>query len=171
MNAPPSAVEHDQLFDRNGVEIIDEVGCHRLLAQGSVGRLALSVRALPVVLPVNYLLVDEGILIRTGAGTKLDAACDGAVVAFEIDGVDIVSHTGWSVLVQGTARVLRSPVELAEASRAALAPWANPRADRYVVVSLDVLSGRRIRGWYWGGVLPVAPTPAPSRPPTESPSP
>ena len=93
-------------FDRNGLALLDPKECRALLGTSAIGRLALSVHALPVVLPVNFTLVSDGILIRTGAGSKFDQACDQAVVGFEIDGYDSMSQTGWSVLVQGHARVL-----------------------------------------------------------------
>ncbi len=145
-------------FDHLGLETIDETECRALLASATIGRIALSVRALPVVLPVNFALLEESILIRTGGGSKFDAACHEAVVAFEVDGFDALSHTGWSVLVQGQARVVQSPAELAEAHRARLTAWANPAADDYVKVSLDLITGRRLGEWYWGHGLPVAPS-------------
>jgi uncharacterized protein len=143
-------------FDRNGFETIGEDECLRLLGCASIGRLALSVRALPVVLPVNFVLTVDGVLIRTAAETKLDQACDRAVVAFEVDSFDPVSQAGWSVLVQGMASVLTSPAELHEAVRLGLAPWGNPRGDTFVKVGLDLLTGRRLGGSYWTRGLPEA---------------
>ena len=140
-------------FDRNGLETIEEAECLRLLESAAVGRLALSVRALPVVLPVNFALMSDGILIRTGAGTKLDQACDRAVVAFEVDGFDPIAKVGWSVLVQGTASVLTAPAELHEAAQVGLAPWGNPRADSYVKIALDLVTGRRLGGPHWSSGL------------------
>ena len=56
-----------------------------------------------MVVPVNYAVLDGDIVIRTGSGTKLDAALTGAVVAFEIDSVDPIYHEGWSVMVHVTS--------------------------------------------------------------------
>jgi nitroimidazol reductase NimA-like FMN-containing flavoprotein (pyridoxamine 5'-phosphate oxidase superfamily) len=152
--------EHGQVdFDRNGLALLDASECRSLLGASGIGRLALSVHALPVVLPVNFMLMADGILIRTGAGSKFEQACDHAVVGFEIDGYDPLSHSGWSVLVQGHARVLQTPAELAEAHQAGLTPWGNPTADTFVKVSLDIVTGRRLGGWYWPHGLPHAPLP------------
>lgn len=148
-------------LDRNGLALLDPGECRALLGASGIGRLALSVHALPVVLPVNFTLVGDGILIRTGAGSKFDQACDQAVVGFEIDGYDSMTQTGWSVLVQGHARVLQSPAELADAHRAGLTPWGNPSADTFIKVSLDIVTGRRLGGWYWPHGLPHVPHPAP----------
>jgi uncharacterized protein len=143
-------------FDRNGLETIGQDECLQLLSSARIGRLALSVRALPVVLPVNFALAPDGIVIRTGAETKLDQACDHAVVAFEVDGFDAITETGWSVLVQGTATVLSAPAELHDVTLLGLAPWGNPHADAFVKVGLDLVTGRRLGGWYWGRGLPEA---------------
>ena len=144
-------------YDRNGLETIDEQECRALLATATIGRLALSYQALPIVLPVNFALYHDGILIRTGGGAKFEAACHQAVVAFEVDGFEILSHTGWSVLVQGRARVLEAPAELDDARQVGLTPWANPEAEAYVKIGMDLVTGRRLGSWYWGPALPVHP--------------
>ena len=46
---------------------------------------------------VDFVLDRHMVVFRTDAGTKLDAACHGSRVAFEIDGTDAAAHTGWSV--------------------------------------------------------------------------
>ncbi len=143
-------------FDRNGLEMLSEEDCLLLLGSASIGRLALSVRALPVVLPVNFALLPDGILICTGAEARLDQACDQAVVAFEVDGFDPITQTGWSVLVQGTASVLTAPAELHDATRVGLAPWGTPHGDSFVKVGLDLVTGRRLGSWYWARGLPEA---------------
>ena len=58
-----------------------------------LGRVGVSGGALPSVLPVNFRFDGRQILIRTGVGTKLDAAVANAVVAFEVDEIDPVAHT------------------------------------------------------------------------------
>ena len=51
--------------------------------------------------PVNYVVDQHSVLFRTDEGTKLDAASRGARVAFEVDGAEEATRTGWSVLVGG----------------------------------------------------------------------
>jgi len=118
--------------------------CAALLAEGSIGRVGVSVGALPVVLPVNYAVLDGDVVIRTGAGTKLDAALVGAVVAFEIDSVDPIYHGGWSVMVQGRAQEVLDPGELRRVQALPLRPWADGNRDRFVRISTERISGRRI---------------------------
>lgn len=132
--------------DRNGLEVLDRPECLRLLGTAAIGRLGLSSGALPVVLPVNFLLDGERVLVRTSPGTKLDRALAGAVVAFEVDDVDPLRHAGWSVLVTGTASVVADPDELARIGRLPLAHWAPNGGSHVVAIDARLVSGRRITG-------------------------
>jgi nitroimidazol reductase NimA-like FMN-containing flavoprotein (pyridoxamine 5'-phosphate oxidase superfamily) len=130
--------------DRNGLEILDRETCLRLLAGTTLGRIGISSGALPVILPVNFRLGDEHILIRTSPGTKLDAALANAIVAFEIDDMDAFDHAGWSVSVTGRARLLPDDDAQRLTSELGLARWA-PSPDGHVIaISLDVVTGRRL---------------------------
>jgi uncharacterized protein len=40
--------------------------------------------------PVNYFIMGDDILFRTGEGTKLDAARSGALVTIEADDTDLL---------------------------------------------------------------------------------
>ncbi|MGQ0824488.1 MAG: pyridoxamine 5'-phosphate oxidase family protein [Actinomycetota bacterium] len=132
-------------FDRNGLEVLDRVECLRLLAGATLGRLAVSSGALPVILPVNFVLDGDRILIRTSPGSKLHAATNNAVVAFEVDSVDTFSHTGWSVSVTGIASEVTDTLERNLIDSLPLAHWAPSPAAHVVAVTTDVISGRRIR--------------------------
>jgi nitroimidazol reductase NimA-like FMN-containing flavoprotein (pyridoxamine 5'-phosphate oxidase superfamily) len=118
--------------DLNGLELLDEQNCLALLASREMGRIGLSVAALPVVVPVLYQLIDRDIVIRTTPGSKLDAAWTGAVVAFEVDEFDAETRAGWSVLVRGPSRVLANPSDPSDASEA------------FVGIRCEMVSGRRV---------------------------
>jgi nitroimidazol reductase NimA-like FMN-containing flavoprotein (pyridoxamine 5'-phosphate oxidase superfamily) len=131
-------------IDRNGLEVLDRAECLRLVAGRSLGRVAVSMSALPVILPVNYLLDGDRILIRTGAGTKLAAAARNAVVAFEVDDADPIGHTGWSVSVTGTAEEVTDGDDLERITRLGLPHWAPNGVGHVIALSTDLVSGRRI---------------------------
>jgi nitroimidazol reductase NimA-like FMN-containing flavoprotein (pyridoxamine 5'-phosphate oxidase superfamily) len=130
--------------DRNGMEVLERDECLRLLSTAHLGRVGLTSGALPLVLPVNFRLHDDEVLFRSTAGTKLDLATRGTVVAFEVDDFDPLSHAGWSVVVTGRAR--RLPVaEADERLRAAPIPrWVAGGADHTVAVTTELVSGRRL---------------------------
>lgn len=131
-------------IDRNGLEVLERDECLTLLARATLGRVGVTIGALPSVVPVNYRLAGDEIVIRTGAGTKLDAATRNAVVAFEVDDMDPIEHTGWSVMVTGIAREVVDWAEIAELTRRPLPRWAPGGADRIIAIPTDLATGRRI---------------------------
>jgi len=99
---------------------------------------------LPAILPVNYALFDGCILFRTAVGTKLAAATNGAVVAFESDGYNDDGSAGWSVLVVGPASRLSETGRLSRARGTGLRAWAEGEAaEHFVVIELGQVTGRR----------------------------
>jgi nitroimidazol reductase NimA-like FMN-containing flavoprotein (pyridoxamine 5'-phosphate oxidase superfamily) len=118
--------------------------CLTRLASVSLGRIGLSIDALPAVLPVHFVMHDGAILIRTAAGSKLDAATRDAVVALEVDGIDEEHSSSWSVLVQGVATGIVDPIERQRAYGAELQSWSLAEsADHFVRIELTNVSGRR----------------------------
>ncbi len=75
--------------------------CRSLLRAGGIGRVSLSVGALPAIFPVHYELVDDDIVFRAPIDAPGPGALDGAVIAFEADQFDPDESGGWSVLVVG----------------------------------------------------------------------
>jgi hypothetical protein len=88
---------------------LDRRTCLSLLASVVVGRVGLSVDALPVIVPVGFRLDGDRIVFALRAQDRARAALDGVVVAFEADDVDPHTGSGWSVLVQGPAHPLAEP--------------------------------------------------------------
>jgi uncharacterized protein len=120
--------------------------CLRLLASVPVGRVGLSVKAIPAVFPVNFAIMDGEVVFRTVEGTKFHAAVAGAVLAFEADGYQPDGRGGWSVLVQGVSRVVTEPTELHRARELTVEPWAvDGTADQVVRITSTLLSGRRFQ--------------------------
>lgn len=134
--------------DRNGLEVLDREHSLRLLATATLGRVGVTFGALPVVLPVNFRLVNDLIVFRTGVGTKFDAATRNHIVAFEADDFEPVYHAGWSVVVTGMAREVTDPYEVAALSTLPIPRWAPEGNSRTVAISTDLVSGRRV-GLAW----------------------
>lgn len=131
--------------DRNGLEVLDRDECLRLLAHKRFGRVGVTDGALPTILPVNYWSDGTSVYVRTSPGTKLDAALRDAVVAFEVDDVDMFDHAGWSVVVTGVAREVTDRDELEGLAGAPIGRWA-PGPDGHVIaISTELVSGRRLR--------------------------
>jgi hypothetical protein len=131
-------------LDRNGLEVLDTAECLRLLRTHAFGRVGISTGGLPSILPVNYQAVGRHILFRTGHGSKLEAATRNAVVAFEVDSVDPMDHSGWSVLAVGVARDLTDVLLDVPFDPTTIPRWAAGDDDRVVVIAAEMLSGRRM---------------------------
>jgi hypothetical protein len=126
-----------------GLDLLDEDECLRLLGTVPVGRVGICAGALPAILPVNFELRGRSIVFRTGRGTKLDAAVRSAVVAFQADQYDSLYHTGWSVLAVGQAVDISETLDL-DAGDATVRPWAGGERQHYVAIDVEFVSGRRI---------------------------
>jgi len=127
-----------------GLELLSEAEAHQLLAGAEVGRIGISIAALPAIFPVNYRVVDGAIVFRTAPGSKLSAAASGAVVAFEVDDYGRLERSGWSVLAIGQAEVVDDAGLLDRVAATGLEPFAD--GSRTVVVRIEptFLSGRRL---------------------------
>jgi len=117
----------------------------RLLASVPVGRLIFTVNALPTVRPVNYVLVDELILLRTAAESTVARKVAGAVVAFEADELDAATCSGWSVTVTGRAALVTDPEAIARYRGVRLVPWAPGAREVFVTITTELVEGRRVR--------------------------
>lgn len=141
----------------NRLEKLTVAECRELLDRHHFGRFGFvdSVGVFPTIIPVNYLLDGDKIVIRTDAGSKLTAALRGAPVAFEVDGVDETHEVGWSVVIRGHAEEITDLDTIAELHKTPLLAW-HPRArPRYIQISARQVIGRHLRiadlprGW-WG---------------------
>ena len=126
-----------------GLELLSEAECLALVARRPIGRVAVSLGALPAVFPVNFCLVGRDVVFRTAAGTKLAAALRGAVVAFEVDDFDADGHRGWSVLIVGKAAEITGS-ELVGLEPLPVQAWAPDVRDHVVRIESEFVSGRRI---------------------------
>lgn len=124
----------------DGLEVLDEATSWELLRSQVIGRFGANRPDRgPLVVPVNYAVEADGeIVVRSGAGSKLDLASR-SVVTLEVDVIDPVHHTGWSVVIEGLARV-----DHEDGAETDLETWA-PGWKPYVIrIRPTQISGRRI---------------------------
>ncbi len=116
-----------------------------LLTGVSMGRVGFTHQALPVSRPVNHLVNDDGdIVIRTHAGAALLATASASeVVVYEADQIDEATHTGWSVMVTGTASRVTDPRALSH-YRTELRPWINTEMEQVVRIRAEFVTGYRL---------------------------
>lgn len=135
------------MYPNDGFRELERQECLRLMAKVPVGRIVYTRRALPAVLPVNFSLDHDGaVVLCTSATSELVRAIDGAVVAFETDDVDADRHSGWSVVVTGTATVVTDPAEHERMARTGPVSWAPAPQEVFVRIEPELVTGRELVG-------------------------
>jgi uncharacterized protein len=124
--------------DHAGLDVLPYAECLRLLAEAPLGRISFMTDGDVVIIPVNHGLDGASVVFRTATGSKLRVASDAGVVAFEIDGYDPNTGSGFSVLVTGRAELVLDDAEIAHLNRLDVRPgpvgaerpfWTRIRAD------------------------------------------
>jgi nitroimidazol reductase NimA-like FMN-containing flavoprotein (pyridoxamine 5'-phosphate oxidase superfamily) len=148
---------------------LDRPTCLSLLASVGVGRVGLSVDALPVIMPVGFRVDGDRIVFALPAGDRGAGAVNGTVVAFEADDVDPTTGVGWTVMVQGPARLVPDPQGHAgdrwgspTGGGAASAPRdqrVGERVSEVVSVSTEVITGWLTDTEVRGTSTPETPSP------------
>jgi uncharacterized protein len=137
-----------------GLELLTDEQALQLLAGGEVGRVGITIGSLPAIFPVNYRLIDGAIVFRTAPGSKMSAATEGAVVAFEVDDYQLADRSGWSVLVVGRAEVVDDDELAVKLTSVHLEPLVDGPRTAIVRITPTFLSGRRLvhrTGAQWDG--------------------
>ena len=127
-------------------EILGRTECLNLLALAHVGRVGLVVNGQPQILPVNYALDGDSVLFRTAEGSVLNQASM-TNVAFEVDRIDDLTQSGWSVLLQGHADDIGDAIDATSERlrRLTLVTWAPGERQCWFVIRPHTISGRRLR--------------------------
>jgi nitroimidazol reductase NimA-like FMN-containing flavoprotein (pyridoxamine 5'-phosphate oxidase superfamily) len=124
--------------DDISLERLSREECFQLLATMSIGRVAVAQPGgAPLVLPVNFAVEGDVIVLRTDPGSKLDALRQHPA-SFQVDLIDPVRRTGWSVLVQGISYET-SPASVEVES------WDGGPKAHWIRIFPGAITGRRLR--------------------------
>jgi hypothetical protein len=137
---------HDHPVDHRGVAVLTFEECLDRLRSTPIGRLAFVERGGPVILPVNHGVDGTDVVFRTTLGSKLQVAEDAGAVAFEVDGVDVRTHRGWSVLVKGVTRPVYDAEAVERCEALGISSWANlgPADAVWIRLRPDEVTGREV---------------------------
>ncbi len=127
------------------VLVLSREECLRLLAANGFGRLAVATES-PLICPVNYVFDErsQSVVFRTADGSKFHAMLVSGNAAFEIDGIDQDSRTGWSVIIAGMAEEITSPSEVRRLERLGLENWTPGHKAHWMRIRAWTVTGRRI---------------------------
>nr|WP_067903169.1 pyridoxamine 5'-phosphate oxidase family protein [Nocardia vaccinii] len=127
---------------------ISESEALRLLAAAPYGRVVFTRDALPAIRPVNHLVEDGLIIIRTRLTSRLTASVRAnhkVVVAYQADDIDPIRRIGWSVVVTGIARTVDDRDRIARYEEL-LEPWGDRVMDVVVEIEPSIINGIRLDG-------------------------
>jgi uncharacterized protein len=126
------------------LETLDRQECRRLLSSMRIGRLGYCTEAGPRVLPMNYTLVADTLIFRTGMETEAARHLTAGPIAFEVDQADEFLETGWSVLVVGNAEPLDQTSLLFLGLTQSPRPWPEGTRSLVMQLPLTTITGRRV---------------------------
>jgi hypothetical protein len=115
--------------------------CLSLLPHVGVGRVGVSIGALPAIVPVNFAQVDDRVLFPVSDRDGLGVGTFGAVVAFEIDGFDDEESLLWTVMIRAIA-VRASTILHERAAAIWKVRWPSGRlSDHCATIATTLISG------------------------------
>ncbi len=114
--------------------------CLDLLSRTNYGRLCVLDHGHPIALPVNYRLIGDTnsvrVIVRTGDDSVLGRATGPA--SLEIDEIDDLRGTAWSILVRGTLHHQPDPRGLPD-----VRPWISAGRHHWLALDPTSITGRR----------------------------
>jgi len=97
----------------------------------------------PVVIPVNHVVYDGAVWIRTSAHSSMAEQVDESGIALLIDDIDPDTHLGWSVQFRGRAEIFYHEERVPEEVRA-LRTWPSGARPLWVRLVPKDVNGRRL---------------------------
>ncbi len=132
--------------DKSEMDVLSSSECYQMLGARHIGRLGVVAELYPLIIPVNYALDRDVVVIRTAPGSTV-ARAEHANVTFQVDEMNFTNASGWSVLLRGQAESLTAEhsEELIERTRATgVEPWAPGERNHWMRIIPHGISGRRI---------------------------
>lgn len=107
-----------------------------------MGRIVYTLKALPAVEPVRFVLDAHQIVAAVSRGHVLPAAIHQSVVAFQADEFG-EGREHWAVTVVGNAETVNDPAEIAKFSTIGLRSWTPDGRDQFVHIKPGIVTGQR----------------------------
>jgi hypothetical protein len=134
-----------QPTDHRGLRVLELEECLIRLRTTPVGRLAFMSEGEPVIFPVHHAVDGVDVVFQTSWGSKLQVAEASGIVAYEVDGYDTPSESGWSVVVKGTAQLVDDSVDTDRYEQFGLRSWATLEGGPFWVRIRPIeITGREI---------------------------
>ncbi|WP_270888144.1 pyridoxamine 5'-phosphate oxidase family protein [Pedococcus sp. 5OH_020] len=132
--------------DHTGLRVLSIDECLERLDRTAVGRIAFVLDGEVTVLPVVHTRDGVDVCFRTTGSSKVGAAVDHDRVAYQVDGFDARTRTGWSVLVQGTAVLVTQEADVRRLDLGSARSWVPQHEHGYqwIRVRTASITGRAL---------------------------
>lgn len=125
-----------------GVRELSADECWLLIRRQSLGRFAFPQRErAPLVFPMNYLVFEDTLIVRSAPGTKLENLLHTSLVTFELDGSDRAHW--WSVVMEGCVRRMDADDEIEQTGAVDLVSWNPVPKFDFLRITPTLITGRR----------------------------
>jgi nitroimidazol reductase NimA-like FMN-containing flavoprotein (pyridoxamine 5'-phosphate oxidase superfamily) len=118
--------------------------CLALLGQHQVGRIAWQAVDAQQILPITYTVFEGRVYFRTSAYSILSDLLLPTVVALEVDELDPMTRTGWSVVVHGRTQAVAEPDGVTRRWAIDPLPWAPGGRHLFVEITPTEVTGRML---------------------------
>ncbi|MBN9191613.1 pyridoxamine 5'-phosphate oxidase family protein [Microbacterium sp.] len=126
------------------IEQLSTAECWRLVERATLCRLAVErADGGPDIFPMNYVVHDGGVYLRSAPGGKLRTLRSRPEVALEVDGEEDGHH--WSVVLRGAAQRLDTDAEIEASGVLRLRSLSPTPKHNFIRVVPRTVSGRRFR--------------------------
>lgn len=116
----------------------------QLLGEVEFGRFVFVDNGEPAIRPLNHILDDGDVIVRTHASAAIaGAAGDGRRVAYQADLLDSGTRLGWTVTVHGTAGMVTDEPRRMRCELL-LQPWLDKTNDVIIAIRPASVTGYRI---------------------------
>lgn len=125
------------------ITVLNDQQCSELLTATTIGRVGFVQDDSVQIIPVNYVVSGQDLLLRTAAdGILHELATTSATVAFEVDHHKDIGGSGWSVLMHGALTVI--PDDERPAVMGRVSPWAGEGRNVPLRFTIEHISGRSV---------------------------
>lgn len=127
------------MFPDSGLcEVLDAAACQSYLEHADVGRVAFTAHALPTIWPFAFVTDGGDVVLRVNPVLTDPGLLERSIVAFEVDGIDD-GGIGYAVQVLG-----RTSIDHGDFASRFRHRWQGQDAPIYMRITGDRVSGRRI---------------------------
>ena len=127
-------------MDSTPVTVLNDTEAFEHLATQSLGRVVVRRKDDMDIFPINYVVDGGYVYFRTAEGTKLFSLVLNEDVLFEAD--EYTEESAWSVIIKGTAEVLKDNAAIQHADTLPLKPWVPTAKYIWVRITPTSISGR-----------------------------